>query len=520
MPDTSRIALPAPLQNDGDNTQSSPIERLSDDLLIAIVMQRVRSRKQASQFGELPVSRSHPLITASHVSRRWRQLVLASPSLWCDIAISTPILPPSLEGETEAVARRLIQWMQNLPEVVRTWIDRSQNCPLSISMHMSEIAHFSDPKVGKEVRDTAWICCLTLIDLLCDVAGRWRVLELDISLEDQKLDQSAALKRFHNLRAQDVPLLEELDAGLHIDHHLSCPPPVKGGIQMGRSLRSLKIPLTRGGWQDYGANWSGLTELHVDGFLFRQGDKSAEEFGAREALALLKACPNLVTCTLALLSQSAFAEREVDLGSSSTPVTMGSLEALDIRGACPRSSMAKALVLPSLRELVLLSNDNDSQTLKCWLGRFGRGLRALQLELPLNVSPDDMDHILDHVPNVTSLGISVVGSDDIRGDRAPRLDAGSLLLQSLTMKSCVGGGLKEGCFCPKLKELFLSQEQKISDATILDFVQSRRSSELVKRRIQIIKEVTVFSDGDVGSDLKGELLRRGVDTDGLYLETL
>ncbi|KAJ7641148.1 hypothetical protein FB45DRAFT_825303 [Roridomyces roridus] len=64
-------------------------------------------------------------IPLTHVCRRWREIALATPQLWRSIA-----LPFACTLDYHIRVKQT--------EAVRTWLDRSGSCPLSVQIHMEE----------------------------------------------------------------------------------------------------------------------------------------------------------------------------------------------------------------------------------------------------------------------------------------------------------------------------------------------------------------------------------------------
>jgi hypothetical protein len=402
--------------------------------------------------------------------------------------------------------------MKALPEIVQTWIDRSNACPISVFLNMhTPLSHYASP----ETRETIWPYYVSTLSALCKVAGRWKDVTLHISLDSPDLSQAASL--IHGLRSSDVPLLETLymrlssASGGGDTRHI---PTSVNGIQMGRALRSLRIPYTECRWEDYHANWSALTSLEVLGFTLETIDSGtapgtpAKRMGLLEVLALLRACPSLVQLSMQINRRHPV-DTEEEL-SAARPVELPRLRTLvfSMGGLPPWAHLAYYLVLPALRELQFHS-DMDTYALKHWVAVFGKGLTSVRLMLGREVSTEDVEEILDRLPNVRSLRCMTescaVGTD-------------ALVLRALTPKYTPGGYVVGTCRCPKLERIQYAQRTKITDSSILDFVESRRRN-VASSGVAMVEEVYTWSDQKdaLTSDLEAELRKRGVNTDGLSI---
>ena len=445
--------------SDSNGAPSSPVKGLSDELLTAIVLQLVQDFKETEEDA-FCISSKHPLITASHVSRDWRGVVLSSPLLWNEIHVVTPSIPPFHDPEdsdsedpyleAEDLQRQWIHQMRCLPDIALTWIERSQHCALSINMHLG---YYLVPRANnsRALGEIIWETYAVLINTICDVVGRWRELSVEIPLQGSSARFDASLSRLRNLSSLHVPLLEKVHLSLSVNGYLNHLAPPMDGIQMGSAVRSLHIPAIRCLWQDYYANWSVLTELHVEGFASASGRSEQETiFDPREALSLLKACPRLVACLLRLNVGRDF-EGVQHPGFGPNAVTMPALEVLTLDGNCLWPSFANSLVLPALRELDLFSMDMEEGTLKHWLSRFGRGLASARLEIKVDIATVELEHILDRVPNVKSLSLNNYASlmvvedneDEEGGGQAKvQIDIAARVLSALTLKRTLEGDLE------------------------------------------------------------------------------
>ncbi|TEB37771.1 hypothetical protein FA13DRAFT_1809183 [Coprinellus micaceus] len=497
-----------------NGVQPPPIHRLSDDLLASIVSEVLKVTNTA----ELLISPTHPLINATHVSHSWRRVLLDSALLWTDIRIVTPspVPPPQhdpKEGDcvvdVEVLRSQWTRQMKVLPELVTTWINRSSTCPISLFLNMhAPLSRYASP----ETREIIWPYYVSTLSAICNASSKWKDVTLHISLDSPDLSQAASL--IHGLQSSDVPLLEALSMRLSSasgggdTRHI---PTSANGIQMGSALLSLRIPYTECRWEDYHANWSALTSLEVLGFTLETSGTApgtpAKRMGLLEVLALLRACPNLVKLSMQINRRHPV-DTEEEL-SAAQPVELPRLRTLvfSMGGLPPWAHLACYLVLPALRELQFHS-DVDMYALKHWVSVFGKGLTSVRLVLGRDVSTEDVEEILDRLPNVRSLRCMTescaVGTD-------------ALVLRTLTPKYTPGGYVVGTCRCPKLENILYAQRDQIPESTILDFVESRRN--VASSGVAMLEEVYTWSGQTdaLTSDLEAELRKRGVNTGGLSI---
>jgi hypothetical protein len=231
--------------------------------------------------------------------------------------------------------------------------------------------------------------------------------------------------------------------------------------------------------------------------------------GLLEVLALLRACPNLVKLSMQINRRHPV-DTESEL-SAAQPVELPRLRTLvfSMGGLPPWAHLACYLVLPALRDLQFHS-DVDTYALKHWVSVFGKGLASVRLVLGRDVSTEDLEEILDHLPAVRSLHCTAesytVGTD-------------ALVLRALTPTYTSGGDLVPGtCRCPKLQNIQYAQKNKISQGIILDFVESRRKN--VDSGVAMVEELYTWSGKEAPtSDLRVELRKRGVNSEGLSITT-
>ncbi|KAJ7625219.1 hypothetical protein B0H17DRAFT_1111335 [Mycena rosella] len=230
-------------------------------------------------------------------------VALSTPRLWATLHIVVPFTPSKLEEMTK---------------VVHTWLSRSGSLPLSISMVRSRTAEV-DLDVSK------------LLETLIHFAGRWKHLHL-------LLHSHRSFAPLATLAADDVPLLQSLV----IDGFWNREPPyaLDWNIMSFTGTRgllrlSLRQPLS----PDFPVRWHQLRHLSIG---HDPGHSKRVFAKAGEVLAVLRQCPDLETCNLAIQSHAPLPVQ--------APCQLDKLWQLCITDVYS-PEFFRALVLPNLRSL-------------------------------------------------------------------------------------------------------------------------------------------------------------------------
>ncbi|KAH6895020.1 hypothetical protein BKA70DRAFT_1319264 [Coprinopsis sp. MPI-PUGE-AT-0042] len=162
----------------------SPIRRVPADILTTIFLLCIDPTNKSNMTAE-----GSPLLF-TRVCHQWRELAIGTPSLWASISIHIPAYPCvysahgplmrnvaeeeeellDVEDEDEmAVALEMVRnrWQRKIEgdtELVRLWLERGKECPLSVSITIDDDL-LSAP--GER-----------LLSLICKHASRWTHLEL------------------------------------------------------------------------------------------------------------------------------------------------------------------------------------------------------------------------------------------------------------------------------------------------------------------------------------------------------
>lgn len=158
-----------------------PVSTLPNEIVSEIFLQCVSSSNRADR---IPSGRKAPLILGQ-ICHKWRQIALSTPSLWTTIELRL--------GNHETHENQL--------HLLETWLSRSRDCPLSLSIHyempMISIGFgISYGDYSGDVRE--------FIKAILPHCRRWEYLELIVPFQNLTL--------IH--REIETPLLRDLTVGI------------------------------------------------------------------------------------------------------------------------------------------------------------------------------------------------------------------------------------------------------------------------------------------------------------------
>lgn len=414
--------------------------------------------------------------------------------------------------------------MHQLIVVTQVWIERSQMCPLSIRLNFEiDVALFRE-----DARGMSLDMYMKLLHLVRSTTYRWRSASISLSVSENTSPDPLTL--IQSIQARDVPLLEHLSMDLDIwppggPHAPKAFLPLPNGIQMGRQVRSMRVPHTQAAWRDFvpHLNWTVLTELMCDGFcvpIERSGGKFLC-MGPRSMGRFLRLCPNLVRCHMYASGNREEVELYVDdvgdedLGHlESSAAVLPKLQSLYLRGwlVCPE--LPRMLDLPALCDLRLMPDEwgeIDESSVLSWVQRFGKQLTTLSIAFDRNFDSGAIACVLYEVPNLEQLYIGVCGADQWEG----RL---TNLTQNTRFACVEEGWCVELRLCPKLRRLVLPQICCPIDGELLvNFINSRRSPASAEQSVANIEEVCISYFSQTRAEIVGALQKSGVDMRGLRL---
>ncbi|KAF9533768.1 hypothetical protein CPB83DRAFT_844497 [Crepidotus variabilis] len=219
--------------------------------------------------------RELPLLLTG-VCHYWRDLALTTPRLWASIHIAIPATPRAVDLSGASLEPVSDFRRDALLEVITVWLSRSGSCPLSISIY--------DPRFGGGAIKES----LPFFNAVVLHSSRWRKLTLN--------GEGAALAKFDELEASQVPLLEEVDLNIYsigaqlmglqpggtISHHPSW---TRFGLLTAPTIRKLKLSIKP---NEIPLLWTNLFHISI-------GIISGAQIDSQDSLQILRLCPNLTT---------------------------------------------------------------------------------------------------------------------------------------------------------------------------------------------------------------------------------
>ncbi|KAJ7263448.1 hypothetical protein C8J57DRAFT_436933 [Mycena rebaudengoi] len=419
----------------------SPVRRLPDDIVGAIILACLPPTRN-------PIISGHeaPLLLC-RISRTWRNVALSTPRLWASLHIAVPF-------ETTRV--------QQLENVVSTWISRSGSVPLSVSL----VSVSSSP----DGLTSALLNSTTLLQTLIRVSHRWRHLRLSFPSSDY-------FTPFATVRTDDVPILQTVVIngfqGSNWNSLAFIGSTKLHSVSLGDTSRVLDAPVY----------WGSLRHLALGG----RSSYPQHFLTPEAALDVLRQCPSLETCAIPVSAHSS-----IFTTPPPAPLHMQHMKQLCVLEDSPEvaSNLFGSLVLPSLRTLEYST-----------FHHFG-----LQPFISLVSSCNHLKHL--------SLCIQVLTETDLISilRLAPALETFYLFGEPISngaFEDDDGGFLSllarpDLPLCPRLHSLKLSDFYSLSDETLGNFI-SRMNGRLTSVTVTFIRRRQV----DIGPSLR-DLISSGL----------
>ncbi|KAJ7153690.1 hypothetical protein C8R46DRAFT_961500 [Mycena filopes] len=430
----------------------SPVRRLPEDVVAEIFAASLPSDRNAV------MSETESPLLLCRVSQAWRALALSTPRLWASLHIPVPA------GD-----------MPQLTERVSSWLLRSGSLPLSLSAISAPHLY-----VGGEPLDTTQV-----VETLKHFSTRWQHLNLS-------LDSHDSFKPLADLTPRDVPILQSLvlKYGVWSGHPTGLPPDWRSnfGFTGAATIRSLAI---RGMTipSDLPARWDQLQHLSLGAYSRHFDPSSTITVGT--ALAILRQCPELVTCSLVVLDSPP--------GHTPDPpfCHMEKLKQLRVTNS---QHVFPTLIAPNLQALEYrdLAPPQFSEHLEFMSVLNGTTLTRLALGVTLTQLM--LAQILPLVPLLEELWVyqSCMYSSWLGGDANEGSTVETDLVHLLTpLAQSQSLEASESGLCPHLARITLLQFNQLSDQTLLDFICARNhigythSGKLSRVRVHFVRAMQV-----------------------------
>ncbi|KAF5346307.1 hypothetical protein D9758_011508 [Tetrapyrgos nigripes] len=402
----------------------SPIRRLFPELLAEIFIHCLPSNHLPTRS-----SAEAPLLLL-RICKRWRDIALKTPRLWCGIHIHVPNHPLS----NPIMTRRV--------EGIKQWLERSgSELPISISIYCPRrLRHFVN--LSEEAitgRNMPPGIATFVHDLADTYSRRWKSLEVMLPLD--------AMSIITSLRTRDIPILQHLSVA-HSSFHSFDTNTLFNFIARIPSLHTLRLnhDFVLEKLPDFVKSLSStntlssLTELSLKPTL-------PACMPTNKALDILTQTPNLRSCTMHLLVPSSM----LLLETRSYHVVLPHLHTLDLfLGHDFHEAMSGSLLLPIFRQLSLPSLESlylhapniiVKETYIPFLDFLTDRMKHLLLEIQMTAKA--WIECLRRVPNLVSLEGKCCESDYVPMKVHTNKWEGVLRLLGLWGETVVGDGCCE-----------------------------------------------------------------------------
>ncbi|KAF7357956.1 hypothetical protein MVEN_00842200 [Mycena venus] len=424
---------------EGHRALMAPIRRLPLDILEEIFVACLPSHRNCVMSAE-----EAPVILG-RICSSWRAISLATPRLWSRLHI---VEPRSAEPSNPLHTSRRLQRL----EVANSWLRRSGECPLSISLDSSPDPHMSPPIGSLPVSMNPGLFLSALIQF----APRWQNLSL--------VTQQSALKTLTRVTENDVPLLKELTIVClgDVDYIDSAPWSLsQSGVFRGPSLATFSISGGSTQASELPLRWNQLTVLSLFGSTW--SPERVQTCGI--ILEILSRCPVLQTCSVV-----------VD-GSPGEGLTHSIVECSFLHTLClicvqttvfTSGSLLSRLSLPVLREFTLRGEDahEDGSTTGPLLSALAASPRLETIHIDSETFTKSA--LIDFLRGLSSTVRHLNITEHRRWQPEPVLT--DHVLTALAT------------YCPELQELVLINCFSVSDEALLCFIISRKPA---LKRIQV-----------------------------------
>ncbi|KAF7373718.1 hypothetical protein MSAN_00582800 [Mycena sanguinolenta] len=402
----------------------SPFRRLPLDIIQEIFIACMPTHRNCV------MSATEAPILLGRICSAWRAISIATPRLWSSLHVAEPQKPSAWPTPYNVDAVYNDKVVQRL-ETTQTWLGRSGQCPLSISLH-GAMAYDDDPSTTVQ-----------FVQALTPFAARWQHIHFWVP-------PSVIFDMISHIDV-DMPELESI--AFHCDVG---PFPIApcGSFEMlqGARITSFSVPACLFARERWPVPWNQLTTLTIGG---------PETRGCTSEMVspIISMCLQLRSCELLLdtISETSAVESLI--------VELPFLHTLAIR--C-NSSVGPAvsvllnhLSLPELRNFTLFGSFGEGLYRTTLVEFFMRSTHLESFQINSNVFPLSFLHqILRSLPP-TMRHLSI---RDIRMSEAPQ----PIDIDDATLEVLATPGL-----CPALHHIAIERGYSISDTAVLGFITAR-----------------------------------------------
>ncbi|KAJ7699293.1 hypothetical protein B0H17DRAFT_1049373 [Mycena rosella] len=250
----------------------SPVRRLPLDIIQEIFVACVPTHRNCVMS-----AREAPVLLG-RICSSWRSISLSTPRLWARLHVVEPTRPYGATSTSAVFEEKLTQRL----ETTRTWLGRSGQCPLSLSLESSHDHHGSPPGTSSPAAHQTGRFLQTLIPF----APRWQHISFTIP--------PLVLDTLSLLTEADVPVLKSVALYQRPDHE----PLNHGwghfGMLRGPRITSFSVSGSNFSTSELLIRWNQLTVLSIAGPPWT----IASSMTSQMVLDAISRCPELRKCKL------------------------------------------------------------------------------------------------------------------------------------------------------------------------------------------------------------------------------
>ncbi|KAJ7762516.1 hypothetical protein B0H16DRAFT_1529062 [Mycena metata] len=428
---------------DGHKALISPARQLPLDLIREIFVACLPTHRNCV------MSASEAPVLLGRICSLWRAISLSTPRLWSKLHVVDPVIwfhSPLLEKK---LAQRL--------ETTKTWLERSGQCPLSISLECS--VHNLNQFPPEDSPSSIIPGAMQILQALIPFSRRWQHIHFSAPLW-------MLWKTMSHLREADVPLLESAAVYHNLYVHFDDPAMESPGpfeILRGARISSFSTPGNFFVPTRFPVRWQQLTSLTIDGPPWNVGP----DLNSEAILRTIARCPELRFCRLGINDGE-----NTEVHSQHPTVELLSLHTLElhcVENMGPTISfLLERISSPKLRSFTIRGYMETQYpgSLAPFFARSG-DLEILEIDSMAFSRAALTESLLGLPPTIRRLGLHNLNNRwGIAGPPALADET----LAALTPAH----GLPIQC-CPGLQDLFISHCTDITDEALLHFVTVRMS---------------------------------------------
>ncbi|KAJ6465863.1 hypothetical protein C8R45DRAFT_1219683 [Mycena sanguinolenta] len=401
----------------------SPVRRLPLDVIQEIFVACMPTHRNCV------MSATEAPILLGRICSAWRVISLSTPRIWARVHVVEPQQPrmwPTALNSDVLYNHKMVQRL----ETTKTWLGRSGQCPLSISLQSA-------------MHDDGRSVIVNFVEALLPFAARWQ--HVHFSVRPSTFDMMSHID-------VDMPWLESVAFQCDFSPSQNV---TNGSFKMlqGARITSFSVPACLFAPERCPLSWNQLTVLTI-------GGPEARQCTSEMVLPVISRCLQLRSCKLLLDTLS-------EISAPQSPIVeLPFLHTLAIRctsSISPAVSiLLKHLLLPELRNFTFLGGFFGDGPCRATLADFFlRSTRLESFQINTNISPLSFLHeILRSLPPT------------IRHLRIRDIPVGGVP-QSITIDDTILEVLATPGLCPALHHLTIERGSNISDPAVLQFITAR-----------------------------------------------